>query len=630
MTQLKFNSVRFQSLFITQFLGAFNDNFFKNALVILITYQAVKIGPLRAQELVALAGAIFILPYFLFSATAGQLADLKQKRSLIIITKVTELLIMLAAVVGFLLSNYVLLLVVLFLMGVQSTFFGPLKYGVLPDMVGESNLLKANSWVTTSTFVAILIGTIFGGLAAASENFLVPLSCGLVLVSIFGIISSLYLPKFPIHAQESLKKVDWTMLRPTWELMRLTIKDRRLFFLLMSISWFWFLGAGVLSLLPVLVKDVLRGSEAVATLFLALFTIGMGIGATLSEKIGKDRPELGLPAIAALGMSLTLLLIATASANSSAALLELAEFFQSGQSWFLSVLLLLFSLFGGCYIVPLMSAVQKESKVQELARIIAGNNIWNALFMVLVSVLLMLGYALGGTVLDLFFALGFLNIIVAFYLYTKSSDLALRVWGYLLTHLFYRLEVKGRENLPDNGPYLILCNHVSFIDWLILFAVSKHPVRFVIDHHYYFARGMPFWLKQAKLIPIATRREREELMQEAFKNIGRALDENAVVGIFPEGMITRDGKMLRLQPGVRKILRTHPVPIIPVVIKGMYGSNFSRSGKGVFKKFPSLWRRKIEVEIAPAVMATEFDLRLMEGKMRFMLGEINEQGESGD
>lgn len=627
MTQLKFNSVRFQSLFITQFLGAFNDNFFKNALVILITYQSVKIGPLLAQELVALAGAIFILPYFLFSATAGQLADLKQKRSLIIITKVTELLIMLAAVLGFFLANYLMLLLVLFLMGVQSTFFGPLKYGVLPDMVGEKNLVKANCWVTTSTFVAILIGTIAGGLSAATEDFLVPLSFGLIFISVLGIFSALYLPKFPVHPQETLKKVDWTMARPTWQLMALTIKDRRLFFLLMNISWFWFLGAGVLSLLPVLVKDVLGGSEAVATLFLALFTVGMGIGATVSEKIGKDRPELGLPALAALGMSLTLLLIATASQSASTELVDLVEFFQSLQSWFLSFLLLLFSVFGGCYIVPLMSAVQKEAKVQELARIIAGNNIWNALFMVLVSVLLMLGYALGATVLHLFFALGLANIVVSFYLYAKSSDIVLRVLGYLLTHLFYRLKVKGRENLPDNGPYLILCNHVSFIDWLILFAISKHPVRFVIDHSYYFAKGMPFWLKQAKLIPIATRRERAELMEQAFKNIGHALEENAVVGIFPEGMITHDGKMRRLQPGVRKILRSHPVPVVPVVIKGMYGSNFSRSGKGVFKKCPSFWRRKIEVEIAPAVPASEFDLKLMEMKMRLMLGEQGEQND---
>lgn len=619
MSQLKFFSVRFQSLFITQFLGAFNDNFFKNALVILITYKSVQLGPLGAQELVAAAGAIFILPYFLFSAIAGSLADLYQKRRLIAYTKWSELLVMGLAVLGFWKEDYLLLLIVLFLMGVQSTFFGPLKYGVLPDLVGEKNLVRANSWVTSATFTAILMGTIAGGLSAGSEDFLGPLSFGLILISVLGIVSAMFLPEFPVHAAKT--RVDWSVIAPTWRLMKQTIKDKRVFFFLMSISWFWFLGAGVLSLLPVLVKDVLRADENVATLFLALFTIGMGLGATLSEKIGKEKPELGLPAIAALFMSVALFLLGLSPQSESTELLTLTQYYSLSSSWLISATLLFFSICGGAYIVPLMSAVQKETPVEQLSRIIAGNNVWNALFMVAVSVLLMLGYSLGANSLHLFVLLAVMNLVVSFLLYAKETDLSLRVWGYFLTHLFYRVKVKGREHLPDHGPYILLSNHVSFIDWLIIFAISKHPVRFVIDHNYYFKPGLPFWLKQAKLIPIATRREKEELMKKAFDRISDALKEKAVVGIFPEGMITHDGKMRRLQPGVTRILRSNPVPVVPLVIKGLYGSNFSRSGRGVFKKFPNPFRRKIEVEIAAPIKPQDFDLKKVEQQMRELLGE---------
>lgn len=625
MSQLKFRSVRFQSLFITQFLGAFNDNFFKNALVILLTYQSVRLGPLGAQELVAIAGAIFILPYFLFSASAGALADLYQKRQLIILTKWTELFVMALAVLGFWLENYLLLLIVLFLMGVQSTFFGPLKYGVLPDLVGEKNLVRANSWVTTATFTAILLGTIVGGLSAGSESFLAPLSIGLLLVSGLGILSAYLLPIFPVHGQEStdLKtktNVDWSVAGPTCRLMMQTMKDKKIFFFLMSISWFWFLGAGVLSLLPVLVKDILRADENVATVFLALFTVGMGLGAGLSEKIGKERPELGLPAIAAFFMSISLLALGLSPQSQSPHLLTLTEYYSLNSAWGVSCALLFFSICGGAYIVPLMSAVQKEVNVQELSRVIAGNNVWNALFMVAVSLVLMAGYSLGANALDLLIFLSLLNVIFSFYLYIKNSDLSLRVWGYFLAHLFYRIKVIGRDYLPDKGPYIILSNHVSFIDWLIIFAVSKHPVRFVIDHNYYFKTGLPFWLKQAKLIPIATRKEKEELMNLAFERIKKALDEDAVVGIFPEGMITHDGEMRRFQPGVSRILKTKPVTVVPIVIKGLYGSNFSRSGAGVFKKIPSLRRRRLEVQILAPIEAKDFDLKQVESLMRESLG----------
>lgn len=617
---------RFLPLFFTQFLGALNDNIFKNALVILITYKSVGLWGFEATDLVALAGALFILPYFLFSACAGQICDLFQKRKVILATKIGELLIVTLGIVGLWTSNFSLMMFVLFLLGVQSTFFGPLKYGSLPDLVGRDSVVEANAYVSGATFVAILLGTLLGGILVSHQEHLLSLSLGLSMVALLGLFAASFVPKLTIHPT-LIKKVDWTFFRPTWQILKLTWRDRELFKSLMCISWFWFLGAAILSVLPILVKEFYVAGEGVATLFLTTFTVGMGLGAYVAQRLGRDRPELGLPPVALLLLSLCLILLALVSRNftsESLKLLSVSEFLLLPDAIFSVLCLLAVAAFGGSYIVPLMSHIQLRANPSELARVIAGNNIWNALFMVASSIFLIVLYSQGFDVVDVLWILAIANACVAVFQYALDTQNPIRFVAYMIVSIFYRLEVKGRENLPASGPYIIVCNHVSFIDWLFLLAVSKQPVRFVIDHNYYFLPGLPFWFKQAKLIPIATQKEKSELLESAFQKISSSLHEGAVIGLFPEGAITRTGKVRRFMNGLTKIVSRDPVQVVPMALNGLWGSFFSRSGKGVMKKWPWPLRRRVCVSIGRPWVPEELNLRQLQQEVERLCDNEND------
>jgi 1-acyl-sn-glycerol-3-phosphate acyltransferase len=601
---------RFLPLFFTQFLGALNDNIFKNALVILITYKSVSLWGFQSADLVALAGALFILPYFLFSATAGQICDFYQKRSVILATKCSELLIVTLGLIGLWTANFSLMMFVLFLLGVQSTIFGPLKYGSLPDLVGRDAIVEANAFVSGATFIAILIGTLLGGSLVAIDGYLWGLSIALVLVSLVGLYSAQRVPKLPLHSGPETK-VNWTFFLPTWEVLKITWSDTKIFKSLLSISWFWFLGAAILSILPILVKEVYLAGEGVATLFLTTFTVGMGLGAYIAQRLGRDRPEMGMPPLALVFMSLFLILLSQPPEElltKSSGLINVSDFLSRAEGILSTLYLLILATFGGCYIVPLMSYIQIRSKPSELARVIAGNNIWNALFMVSASVLLIYFYSLNFGVQDVLWFLAIANIFVSIIQYSQDTQKPIRFLAYMLVKVFYRLEVNGRENLPAKGPYIIVSNHVSFIDWLFLLAVCKQPLQFVIDHNYYFLPGLPFWLRQAKLIPIATKAEKAELLESAFVKISDSLNKGAVIGLFPEGAITKTGEVRRFMPGLSKIVARDPVPVIPVALNGLWGSFFSRSGRGPLKKWPWPLRRKIKVTIGQIRSAEQLNL----------------------
>lgn len=268
----------------------------------------------------------------------------------------------------------------------------------------------------------------------------------------------------------------------------------------------------------------------------------------------------------------------------------------------------------GAYIVPLMTSVQERSPKAQLSRMIAANNLWNSLFMVAGSVLLMIGLALGMAQSSILIWLALANLVASFLVYAFLSPEALKLWARFLSFCFYRLKVEGKENFPKQGPYLIIANHVSFVDWLFLMAVCPEPIRFVIDYQYYYARGLPFWLRQARLIPIATRRERPEILERAFLRVERALDRGDVIGLFPEGALTRTGDRRRFQPGLQKILRRRPVPVVPVILEGLWGSFFSHADPGVFKPWrPRLKRREVSLRILPALEAEQaLDIRFLE------------------
>lgn len=608
---LIFKDRRFWPLFWTQFLGALNDNFFKNALVILITYRAIDLWGMNSSTLVAFAGGIFILPFFLFSATAGQLADKYEKADVIRVTKITELLVMVIAAIGFWQDNFQLLMVVLFLMGTQSAFFGPLKYGIIPSLVHEDELVPANAAVSMGTFLSILIGTIAGGAVANFQNYVTPVAIGILGFAALGILTSL-----PIkHTGQRVKdlKVDWTFFRPTLQVLAITRKKKEVFRSVLGISWFWFFGAAILSVLPAYCKDVVYGDGKVGTMFLAMFTIGMGLGSFITERLSGKRVEVGMVPVACLGMSLFML-----------------DLFWVGHTWQIQPVTLftveeflampagvraLFDLFmisvcGGCYIVPQYTYVQEGSDREELSRTIAGNNIWNSLFMVVAAVGVMLMSPLG--IPTILLCLALVNGLVSFLSYLSYTEFTLRFWVMILTRFFYKIEVEGEENFPLSGPIVVASNHVSFIDWAFISGISPRPVRWLVDHRYYYQPGLLFWFKHGKLIPIATNKESPEILKMAFEGVSQTITEGKVIGVFPEGFISRNGELRRFQPGITKIVKEHNISVVPISISGLWGSVFSYEGGKVIFKFPKSFRRKIKVVVGKPMGPDNFDLKVLE------------------
>tara|TARA_R110000868_G_scaffold132380_3_gene343187 strand:- start:13072 stop:14970 length:1899 start_codon:yes stop_codon:yes gene_type:complete len=608
---LIFKDRRFWPLFWTQFLGALNDNFFKNALVILITYKAIDLWGMNSSTLVAFAGGIFILPFFLFSATAGQLADKYEKADVIRITKITELLVMVIAGIGFWQDNFQLLMIVLFLMGTQSAFFGPLKYGIIPSLVHEDELVPANAAVSMGTFLSILIGTIAGGAVANLQNYVTPVAMGILGFAALGILTSI-----PIkHTGQRVKdlKVDWTFFRPTLQVLGITRKNKDVFRSVLGISWFWFFGAAILSVLPAYCKDVVYGDGQVGTMFLAMFTIGMGLGSFITERLSGKRVEVGMVPIACLGMSLfmfDLFWVGYTWEIQPITLFSVSEFLAMPQGVRALFDLFMISVCGGCYIVPQYTYVQEGSNREELSRTIAGNNIWNSLFMVVAAVSVMLMGPLGIPMILL--CLAAVNTVVSFLSYAAYSEFTLRFWQMILTRVFYKVEVEGAENFPLSGPVIVACNHVSFLDWAFIAGVSPRPVRWVIDHAYYYKPGFAFWFRQGKLIPIATRKENPELLQKAFDGVAASVNDGKVIGLFPEGFISRDGQLRRFQPGVGKIVREHKVSVIPMSISGLWGSVFSYEGGKVFFKMPRSLRRKVKIVIGKPIAANSFETSELE------------------
>jgi 1-acyl-sn-glycerol-3-phosphate acyltransferase len=568
----------FWALFTTQFLGAFNDNLFKTTLTLGITYQARSFAGLTPTALVALAGALLILPFALFSALAGQLADRYPKQQLIVLTKLGECAIMLLGAVGLLFDSLPLCLAVLFLLGTQATFFGPLKYGALPELLAAEQLVKGNAFVEMGTFLAILLGTIAGGLLASAGN--APVAGVGLAVALAGYVWARKVPALAAVAPEL--RVDFGWFRPTWRLIAIGRQNNAVFHSILGISWFWLLGAVVLSILPVLVKDHLGGGEGVATLVLAAFSVGVGLGALLCEKLSFEQIELGLVPLGALGLSVFLawLGVVTGPFAADAGALGLAQFLASGRGLAATFGILLLAVSGGMFTVPLYTLLQGRSEPSTRARVVAANNVLNAVFMVVGSAALALLSGLGVTTPQMLLILAAVNVAVAVYTYSVVPEFMFRLICWVLAHVIYRLQIHGRTVIPKAGPALLACNHITFVDWLILSAATQRPIRFVM-HYQFLALPLTGRLfRDAKVIPIAGAKENAAVLEAAFDSIAAALREGELVCIFPEGRLTRDGTLSPFRRGIERIVAATPVPVIPLALLGLWGSLFSRYGKG--------------------------------------------------
>lgn len=412
-----FTSKRFLPLFITQFLGAFNDNLLKNSLVMLITYKLAQ-GE-NSQLLVTAAAGIFILPFFLFSATAGQISDKIDRARVTRVVKFVEILIMLAAAMGFFTSNIWFLMFVLFMMGVHSTFFGPIKFALLPQHLKDDELLLGNAYIEAGTFLAILLGTILGGILILHEQGITLVSLALLVVAICGYISSRYIPQSP--APEPTLVIKKNIWNETWKIVGFARKNRRVYLCIIGISWFWLVGATYLSQFPTYAKDVLFAEPAVVTLFLTVFSVGIGIGSFLCNKLLKGEIKSTYVPVAMLGMTIFGIDLYFASIHNTVVttetLMSIGEFLSSPARLRILFDLLLIAICAGLYIVPLYAIMQHDSDVNQRARIIAANNVVNAIFMVTAALITVAMLASHFTIPQVFLYMAIANGLVGIYVW---------------------------------------------------------------------------------------------------------------------------------------------------------------------------------------------------------------------
>ena len=598
---------RFAPFFWTQFLGAANDNLFKFAFTVLVTYQ-LQLQWLPPTLAGLVIGALFILPFLLFSATAGQLADKYDKTLLIRFVKNLEIGIMLLAAWGFYATNVPALLTCVFLLGLHSTLFGPVKFAYLPQHLSERELTGGNGMVEMGTFVAILLGNVVGGLLIAVPAIgahQVAMAC--LMLALVGRITAQWVPASP--ATGAGLRINWNPVSETLRNLKLAHGNVVVFRSLLGISWLWFFGAVFLANVPAFAKDVLHGNEQVASLLLVVFSVGIGSGSLLCETLSRRHVEIGLVPLGAIGMSVFSIDLYFASRGLPIPALQWSaiQFVSIAAHWRVMADLALLSLFAGLYSVPMYALIQLRSQATHRARIIAANNILNALFMIASSILAGLLLKAGATVPQVFLAVGLANAVVAFYIFMLVPEYLLRFVAFVASRIVYRFKVTGDEHIPVQGAAILVCNHVSFVDAVLLMAASPRPIRFIMDHRIFRIPVLGAMFRLAKAIPIAPQKADPAIYDSAFAEARRVLDEGQLLCIFPEGGITRDGTLQPFKGGIMKILETHPVPVVPIALQHLWGSFFSRAeaGKAMVRPFRRGWFNRVALIAGPAEPAAE-------------------------
>jgi 1-acyl-sn-glycerol-3-phosphate acyltransferase len=607
---------RFLPFFITQLLGAFNDNIFKQSLILAILYKLTIDGD-RAIW-VNLCALLFILPFFLFSALAGQFGEKFNKDALIRAIKVGEIVIMAVGATGFLFNHLELMLLALFAMGTHSALFGPVKYSIMPQALHEEELVGGNGLVEMGTFLAILAGTIGAGIMMSSTHYAPVVAVAIVGVAVLGYLASRSIPR--AAASTPQLRLDWNIFSQSWATLRLGLgQTPAVSRSIVGNSWFWFVGAIYLTQIPAYAKEWLYGDETVVTLILTVFSVGIALGSMLCEKLSGRKVEIGLVPFGSFGLTVFGLLLwwhsggmpQNVQANDWLAVLGY------GQAWWVLFDILGLGVFGGFYIVPLYALIQSRTAENERARVIAANNILNALFMVvsaIVSILLLSVAKL--SIPELFLVVSLLNVAVNTYIFKIVPEFTMRFMIWLLSHSMYRVEHRNLELIPDEGAALLVCNHVSFVDALLIGGAVRRPIRFVMYYKIYRLPVLNFIFRTAGTIPIAGRNEDIQIYEKAFTRIAQYLKDGELVCIFPEGKLTADGEMNEFRGGVTRILEETPVPVIPMALQGLWGSFFSRDpNKGVFHR---IWSRVVLVAGEPVRVeeATPAQLQAVVGVLR--------------
>ncbi|MBA1195163.1 MFS transporter [Pseudomonas entomophila] len=600
---------RFLPFFVTQSLGAFNDNLFKQSLILAILYKLSLEGDRSIW--VNLCALLFILPFFLFSALAGQFGEKFAKDRLIRVIKLAEIVIMAIGGAGFVTGHLTLMLVALFAMGTHSALFGPVKYSILPQALREQELVGGNGLVEMGTFLAILAGTIGAGVMMSSASYATVVAGGVVGTAVLGYLASRWIPTAP--AAEPGMKLDWNIVSQSWATLRLGLgQTPAVSRSIVGNSWFWFVGAIYLTQIPAYAKDWLHGDETVVTLVLTLFSIGIALGSLLCERLSGRKVEIGLVPFGSFGLTLFGLLWWWHSGDvpRADAPYDWLALLSLGQAWWILLSIVGLGVFGGFYIVPLYALIQSRTPERQRARVVAANNILNALFMVvsaLVTIVLLSVAEL--SIPQLFLVVSLLNIGVNAYIFSIVPEFTMRFMIWLLGHAMYRVEHRDLQRIPDEGAALLVCNHVSYVDALLMAGAVRRPIRFVMYYKIYRLPVLHFIFRTAGAIPIAGRGEDEATYERAFARVAQYLAEGELVCIFPEGKLSTDGEIDAFKGGINRILADTPVPVVPLALQGLWGSFFSRDpNKGLFKRF---WSRVTLVagEAVPAEAAKPGVLR---------------------
>jgi len=608
---------RFGPFFITQFLGAFNDNLFKNALLIVVAYSAMR-TPAEIGLINNIAAGLFILPFFLFALVAGNLADTKDKSKIIRTMKISEVMLALWAVPALLSQNILAMLIVLFGFGLQSAFFAPAKYSIMPQHLKTEELMGGNALVQTGTFIAILIGTLLGGILAASADTLPYLAAIIVLVAVAGLYSGYQVPE--AKPVEKVDEVFWHPVAMFKEAFAAVRPIPGVFVGILGVSWFWFLGAVILTQLPAFAKHILGVAPEVVSVLLALFSVGIGAGAVLCGRVSRGEIELGLVPLGAIGMTIFGCLFAYSDIFPHEGLLSVGAFYGSFDGLWIAAKVVLIGLFGGLYIVPLMANIQDKSDEKLRGRVMAINSLMNALFMVLAALFSIVLLVILEWDLRTLLALTALGNIVMLVVYArKYPEYFLRLVMWMLANCNYRVKHNGVDLIPEKGPVLLVANHVTYIDWLFLGAVSKRTIHFVMHKPFYDIPVIKSLFKMAGAIPIMTRKECQQSYDEAMEMMKQTLKDGKVMVIFPEGRLTDTGEMNVFQRGYQKVLEEAPATVIPVALTGLWGSFFSRKGGKAFSKPFRRIYSKVGVEVGEPFEDAIPEPKVMRLKIQEML-----------
>jgi acyl-[acyl-carrier-protein]-phospholipid O-acyltransferase/long-chain-fatty-acid--[acyl-carrier-protein] ligase len=581
----------FWPFLLTQFLGAFNDNVYKIVLLFIAADLGLGVG--AGGGYLSLVGAVFVLPYVLFSGYAGHLADAFDKRRVLIVTKSLEVVAMIGAAGAFLMGRIEAMLVVLFVMGLQSTLFSPAKYGILPELFQERDLSRANGLVETSTFVAIILGTSAGSVMFGFwSGALHWIALVLIAFALAGWIASFRIAHVP--APSSRKRFRLSPWAEVATGLTHLYRDQSLWFTVLGITCFWFLGALVQMDIILYGKELMGLDELKIGLFGAYFAIGIGIGSLAAGRLSGERVELGLVPWGALGIAGGLFLLYGAAQSYAQAALALG----------------LMGFAGGLYIVPLNAFLQLRAGGDEKGRLIATNNVLNMAGILLASgVLWGLHDGLGLGPDEIVLAFGLLTLMATIAALLAGPRLLIRAALWAVTHSVYRLRTLGEAHIPLDGPALLVCNHLTFVDGLFVSAALRRPVRFIINRRYYDLPVLNGLFRRLGAIPIAG-----ESPKQIARALVRARDElrrGEVVCIFAEGGISRTGNMLPFKRGLERITRGLEVPIVPVHLDRLWGSIFSFKGGRFFWKWPERLPYPVTISFGPAIThrATAWEVR---------------------